>query len=311
MPAVSVVIPVHDGERYVAAAVRSALDQQGVEVEVVVVDDASTDGTRAVLRQFGGAVRVVEATGRNAGKARNAGVRATRAEWIAFLDADDVWLPHKLRRQLDALTATGATACLGGYRLVDASLRGGVDVLPSALAPRLVRALTMEGYGLGMSTLVVRRDTFATLGGFDGAFTTSDDLELLLRLAATQLVAAVCEVVALHREHAGPRLSRDLARLERDMTQLLDAAGAPVDRSRGLANLHAYLAVRTALQGRPASALRHVRTAAAQAPLRLVMHPAELVVRRGLRRVRGRWPAHRCGGIHVFEPVSPGAWALP
>jgi glycosyltransferase involved in cell wall biosynthesis len=106
-PLISVVIPVHDGERYLGEAIDSALAQRGLaDIEVIVVDDGSTDGSVAVAQSYGPPVTCYShLESRGAGAARNRGVALARGEYVAFLDADDVWAPSKLARQLAIMRA--------------------------------------------------------------------------------------------------------------------------------------------------------------------------------------------------------------
>ncbi len=103
---VSVVIPVHNGEHFVRDAIDSVLAQEGFELDVIVVDNNSTDRTREiVLDTYRDRVVVIEEARSGAASARNAGVRAATGSWLAFLDADDIWLPQKLARQAAAWEA--------------------------------------------------------------------------------------------------------------------------------------------------------------------------------------------------------------
>ena len=106
---VSVIIPVFNGERTIAAAIDSALAQEfGGEIEVMVVNDGSTDATATVLEAYRGRVTVLDRVNGGPAAARNAGVRASHGEYLAFLDADDIWLPGKLRKHWRRSTATAA-----------------------------------------------------------------------------------------------------------------------------------------------------------------------------------------------------------
>src|SRR5580698_6296143 len=96
---VSVVIPVRNGVRYLGEAIESVLVQGRRDTEIIVVDNGSTDGSRSVAESFGPAVRVIDEPQRGAAHARNSGVRLARGEYLAFLDADDLWVTGKLERQ--------------------------------------------------------------------------------------------------------------------------------------------------------------------------------------------------------------------
>jgi glycosyltransferase involved in cell wall biosynthesis len=114
-PSISVVIPVHNGELYLAEAVDSALAQTHRPAEVVVVDDGSTDGTAEVAAGLGAAVRYVHQRNRGPGGAMNRGVALARGEYVAFLSADDVWEPEKLAGQMAALVADPSLDLVFGH----------------------------------------------------------------------------------------------------------------------------------------------------------------------------------------------------
>lgn len=103
LPLVSVIMPVHNGEKYLRQALRSALEQEYPNFEIVVVDDGSVDGTQDILREFGSRIVPIRQTNAGAAVARNTALRAARGEFVAFLDADDLWVRSKLRLQVDYL----------------------------------------------------------------------------------------------------------------------------------------------------------------------------------------------------------------
>src|SRR5690349_9034781 len=100
LPLTSVIVPCYNGGRYVATAVQSVFRQSYPRIEVVVVDDGSTDDSPAILAGFGEAIRYVRQTNQGLSAARNRGIKEARGELLAFLDADDVWLPSKLATQV-------------------------------------------------------------------------------------------------------------------------------------------------------------------------------------------------------------------
>jgi glycosyltransferase involved in cell wall biosynthesis len=105
---VSVVIPAYNAGPFIADAVQSALAQSYRPLEIVVTDDGSTDGTATVLKQFGSAIQVVSQPNGGLASARNSAVRASRGEFVAFLDADDTWHPDKIARQVAAISSDNA-----------------------------------------------------------------------------------------------------------------------------------------------------------------------------------------------------------
>jgi glycosyltransferase involved in cell wall biosynthesis len=119
-PRVSVIIPAFNRERTIERAVQSALSQRCADVEVIVVDDGSTDGTLQKLKAFDDKIVVIRQQNAGPGAARNRGIEAATGEYIAFLDSDDEWLPGKLQRQLDIFNATPEVGLVAGSaRCVD------------------------------------------------------------------------------------------------------------------------------------------------------------------------------------------------
>lgn len=139
-PQVSTIIPCFNGAAFVGRAIASALSQEGVDVEVIVVDDGSTDGSAARLRPLVAReprLRLHElGTNQGAAEARNAGMRLATGRYLAFLDADDGWRPRKLARQIDALQARGAALAYTGVEVRDAQGR----TLARRRVPRRVSA---------------------------------------------------------------------------------------------------------------------------------------------------------------------------
>lgn len=185
--AVSVIIPCHNGAPFISRAIRSVQGQTERVGEIVVVDDHSTDDTAGVVAQLAeedGRIRLVRSTARGAGHARNVGVRESRHELIAFLDADDLWYPDKLETQLpllaDDVAFVGANTHYVGE---DGTLLGSYvpfeDWDEATESLRLAQTMPVP-----LSTGLMRRDVFVESGGFDETFLRTQDLELAQRLVA-------------------------------------------------------------------------------------------------------------------------------
>lgn len=196
-PRVSVVIPVFNGARYLGEAIASALSQTGAALEVVVIDDGSTDGSVAVATAFGPPVRAVAAAHAGVGAARNRGVREARGEVIAFLDADDVWLPGSLSCRLAALDGDDALDVAFGHienfispDLGDAE-RARLRCPPGA----------MPGY-IPQASLI-RRRAFDLVGPFDESRTRGEFIDWYMRAVELGVRSTlVPEVVVRRRLHA-------------------------------------------------------------------------------------------------------------
>lgn len=224
---VAVVIPTRDRPQLVATAVAAALAQQGVSVEVVVVDDGSDV---PVTVEADRRVRVVRLpSSRGVAGARNAGVAAADAPWVAFLDDDDLWAPDKLARQLEAMASTGRRWAYTGDVYVDERL---VPVLgapppdPHAVVVSLRRYNAMPAGG---SSVVVDAGLVAA-DPFDEALRRTEDWDLWLRLARHGEPASVPEPLVACRLHAG-NAPVDVDDMVAEATILEARHGIAVDRN--------------------------------------------------------------------------------
>jgi glycosyltransferase involved in cell wall biosynthesis len=182
MVKVSTIIPAYNAERTIAQAIDSALSQDCEGHEVVVVNDGSTDATAAILKKYDSQIHVV--TQRNGGlsAARNAGVRRSTGKYLAFLDADDIWLPGKLRTMVSALERNPlASLAFSEYRYFD---NNGAEHGGSAIGHAPSIEETQRLLPILPSTLVIPRQMFDRTGGFceefKGAQGCEDDWMLLL-----------------------------------------------------------------------------------------------------------------------------------
>lgn len=250
IPTISVVIPTYNHARFLAQAIESALAQTLAPHEVIVVDDGSTDATTEVLSRFGTIIRVIRQHNSGVSMARNAGAFAATGEYLAFLDADDEWLPGKLEKQLwcfacdpklglvhcgvEEINAEGVTL---GYR------RDGLagDVLPEFL---LFRRSIILGGGSGV---LIPRGVFDKVAGFDGRLSTAADWDLYCRIAARYRVGFAPEVLLRYRLH-GSNMHTNFRAMKHDMLLAFAKAyqAATPDqrrlRRRGYGNLHTVLA---------------------------------------------------------------------
>lgn len=182
-PQVSVVIPTRDRPELVARAVATALAQEGVALEVIVVDDGSVPP--ASPPQLGDPrVRVLRhARSLGVAAARNAGIGAARSEWVAFLDDDDLWAPAKLAAQLAAMREAGSSWSFTGCVFLDGELQAQGGTAPPLREVSL--AAMRHGNRIGTpSSAVVARELLERAGAFDPAFSIMADWDLWLRLTA-------------------------------------------------------------------------------------------------------------------------------
>lgn len=170
---VSVVIPAFNDEGTIAATVESALAQRfDGEFEVIVVNDGSTDGTRAELAKFGDRIRVIDQENKGVSAARNAGIRAAAGEYIAFLDADDTWTEDKLAKTVPVLDKNPERVAVSSNAI---GVDGAGRVVSYPVTPEFRHSPTLDEmldrlWAYLPSTVVVRRDTLLAIGGFSEEF---------------------------------------------------------------------------------------------------------------------------------------------
>jgi glycosyltransferase involved in cell wall biosynthesis len=277
---VSVVIPCRNAERFLGAAIRSALAQTYAPLEVLVVDDGSSDGSREVAASFGDRVTLLTQPHRGGNAARNAGIARSRGEYILFLDADDLLGPTCAASRAHVLAAEPDVGLVAGwYREIDEAGR----LVPRVPERRRVTALpafrqaVRRNWGPPVGWMF-RREAYDRCGGFDPLLRSCQDWDFVIRVALRYRVAYVPEVEAFYRKVAGSVSSdpermltearklqrKNRAYAERGISYDLDCAFGTFELGRRV--LH-----QTLTEGARGAAL--VRTAAL-----VVRHPALLWV---------------------------------
>lgn len=187
VPIVSVIIPAYNAEQYIAETLASVVNQTLKDIEVIVVDDGSKDNTAQAVSAFPD-VRYVRKTNGGVSAARNHGASLATGEYLAFLDADDIWHPDKLRQQVQALSqhpesdlcrtnSSTKSESLAQFRQAKISTDADYIVEPD-LAPSF-----LEPY-FTTSTVMVRRSAFDRVGGFDPKLRIAEDIDFYLRVLA-------------------------------------------------------------------------------------------------------------------------------
>lgn len=179
MPKVSVITPVYNGARTIVRAIESVLAQSFRDFEMIVVDDGSTDGTVEVLEGFGDRITLLKQAHLQQAMARNFAVKAAYGEYLAFLDADDSWLPEKLARCVEILDRD--SRCVLVYSNMIAVGSDGTDLAIQMTPPPVAHAPSMEElltrlWPIVPSTVVIRREVFDRVGGFSPAIAGSEDI---------------------------------------------------------------------------------------------------------------------------------------
>lgn len=206
-PLVSVVIPCHNQAAFLEEAVNSCLQQDYPQLEVVVVNDGSTDGSPAIAAAYGQSIVYIEQANRGVAAARNAGVKAASGDFIAFLDGDDVALPDRLLSQAEYLSQHGDIGMVAGDALIYDG-RQELDALSTRTGkPRNLQDFRWETVDFCPypSTCMVRRTCFEAIGGFDERFRRSggEDWLFAVQLALVGGLAYLDQPMARYRVHGG------------------------------------------------------------------------------------------------------------
>lgn len=181
---VSVIIPVHNGERFLRETLESVLAQDYPCQEIILVDDGSTDGTRQVAGLFGQQVKYVYQAWAGVSEARNHGFRLAQGEYILFFDADDLMLPGKLTRQTAVLQAHPHIDYVhSGWQKIDANGKVLSILLPWYYAPTLDLQTWIRHWPIFLDAILFRRSCVERAGEFDSSLAQAEDAEFLQRVA--------------------------------------------------------------------------------------------------------------------------------
>jgi glycosyltransferase involved in cell wall biosynthesis len=276
---VSVVIPTHNRRAWLGLTLRSVLRQHHHDLEAIVVDDGSTDGTDEMLADvFDPRVRVIpHESPRGVGASRNHGAAEARGEWIAFVDDDDLWAPDKLARQVEAALATDRTWVYTGSVHIDEHTRvvGGRPPLPPEAVTRLIsRYNVIPGGG---SNVIVRNDELERVGPFDLRLKNTEDWEMWIRLSERGAPAWVPQPLVAKREHSR-MASLDVAATLQGVSFIERRHGTRVDRGV----LHRWIAEVSLRNGQRSQAVRHMAIAALRGQATNVAGDAARIFRRRL-----------------------------
>jgi glycosyltransferase involved in cell wall biosynthesis len=207
---VSVVIPAYNCAQYIADTIRSVCAQTYCDLEIVVIDDGSTDGTRnAVLAVTDPRVRYVQTSNRGNYFARNRGIEESKGEFIAFLDSDDLWISDKLEKQMRIFESfPDIDFCCTGFKFFKNNDPARCHLDYSAFLDHddstdktfIVNAL--RNNFIVTSSVVIRRPCFEKEGVFDTAYQNAMDYDMWLRIVLNYKARYVSEALVLRREHA-------------------------------------------------------------------------------------------------------------
>jgi glycosyltransferase involved in cell wall biosynthesis len=308
MSSVSVVVPTRNRSDLLSVTLRSVLRQRDVDLEVIVVDEASTDGTAAMLAGIGDPrLRSIRhETPLGVSTARNRGAAQARGEWVAFTDDDDLWAPDKLARQVQAAEATGRDwAYAGSVNITDGFriIHGVPPLPPEEVAAAVPHYNAVPGGG---SNVVVRRETLRRVGPFDVRLLNTEDWEMWIRLAQAGPPAWVRSPLVARRVHPS-NSSLDVAEVVRGTRLIEQLHGTTADWGR----LRRWLGESYLRTGQRRAALGQWALASMHGQAGNVARDLATVARRRLRRapepMEGSdrsWTAEAAGWLRELERVG-------
>jgi glycosyltransferase involved in cell wall biosynthesis len=221
-PTLSIILPVYNGARFLKDALRSALEQQHPSFEILIIDDGSTDNTPAIVAATSGPIRYFRQENRGPSAARNRGIRLARGSVLAFLDADDLWPPGKLARQLPVLAAQSSTDIVMGLTQPMLMTDPGCDDSP--LTPVLSPRLT-----LSVGACLYRPSVFERFGYFDEGICGAEDLDWLLRARESGAWIHIVPAVTLCYRENPESLTHAMSASQLDFFRILKRS---IDRRR-------------------------------------------------------------------------------
>ena len=215
---VSVVIPTYNRAGTIERAINSVLAQSWQPLEVIVVDDGSTDRTAEILEAYGHKIHLIRQRNQGASTARNTGIKAARGEIISFLDSDDSWLPDKIARQANLLQRTrelGVKCCVCNARMIHADGREITSFAAAGLRPEPVEGIwtnptevLVARFLLFNQVAAIWREVFDEAGVFNPNLRIMEDYDLALRLSFTGPWAYIADALAVWHGGAENSLSR-------------------------------------------------------------------------------------------------------
>jgi glycosyltransferase involved in cell wall biosynthesis len=226
-PLVSAIIPVYNGERFLAASIQSVLAQDYRPIEIIVVDDGSTDRSGEIARAYA-EVRCIRQPNGGVSAARNAGIAAARGEFVAWLDADDLWTADKLRVQMDYHLAQPDV----GYTVT----RQRIFLEPGSTVPSFLtdELLQNDHVGFFPSTLVVRKTVYDRVGGYDTDFHVTESADWFARAKDAGIRMEIVPHVLLHKRAHETNMTRDT--VDQNRRNVLRILKASIDRRRAQKN---------------------------------------------------------------------------
>jgi glycosyltransferase involved in cell wall biosynthesis len=230
---ISAIIPAYNSAEFIADAVNSILKQTFPITEIIIIDDGSTDATQSVVEALPGPITYIKQQNQGPSAARNAGIKAAKSEWIAFLDADDQWTPDKIEQQFKLLETNPSLVLIAGdmaeIDINDQLITESVlekhkllikfQSLQGAAIPNGLAELVTTNF-IPTGTVLVKKSVLIGPGLFNQAIRFGEDLELWAKIAAKHPIACLPQVLMLRRQH-GSNATQMTAPLLNDLVKVM------------------------------------------------------------------------------------------
>ncbi|MDR3466436.1 MAG: glycosyltransferase [Xanthobacteraceae bacterium] len=304
VPLVSVIMPARNAGRFLDSAIRSVLDQSLPDFELLVVDDGSDDDTRAICQHLARSdARVMVSTnpGRGLVDALNHGLHSARGRYVARMDADDISLPGRFKRQVDLLDANPGIAVVGSWADIIDEAGATLGAMTPPTDPEAVRIELMHRSCIVHPSAMIRAETIRRVGGYRRAFIGCEDYDLWLRISEVAGLANLGEVLLLYRMHdeqvtwarTEQRILSELAavacatRRRSGLGDVVSDQTTAIDRALligiGIPEAEIDRQLRQRLVGTAIDAARYGRTRSARAALALALQRPDLPLKMRLR----------------------------
>lgn len=239
MPLVSIIIPTFNCESYIAATINSVLSQSHKDIEIIVVDDGSSDKTKDIVREFNTKVKLISQPNSGVCVARNRGLSESSGSFICFMDHDDYWYPEKLASQVEIFRVHPEVGVVYSRFINWYADTNGQFPSPESFEPRTIQdeidtefsgwvyhLFLLDSWML-TSTAIFRSDVLKKCGGFDESLPFSEDWDLWLRVTREYPMIRMTRPTTLYRQHQqqGNRLVRDIDYRTRLLTQAVKKWG--------------------------------------------------------------------------------------
>ena len=201
-PKVSIIIPTYNQSQYLEEAVESVLNQTYKNIEIIIVDDGSTDNTPEVIKSFDNKIIYIQQKNKGASGARNTGIKKANGQYIAFLDSDDLWLKNKLEKQIKFIQNNPEIGLLGTgcYQMIDINKMIYKKIFPAK--NEILQKDLIKYNPFIQSSVMIKKDVFNSIGLYDEKFKESEDYDLWLRIAQKYKVANLEQALVTKKYYA-------------------------------------------------------------------------------------------------------------